>query len=100
MRHEREKQSVLRTKRFRRVRNGMSHGIAHSRPGDRLKSTSSLLLAVVSELQAYNLLGLNRLFKRSPEKRSAPRAGQRRVGAVASRSRPLARSLRGRDRRC
>ena len=34
-----------------------------------------------------------------PEKRSAPRAGQRLVGAVASRWRPPARSLRGRDRR-
>jgi hypothetical protein len=34
-----------------------------------------------------------------PEKRSAPRAGQRLGGAVASRWRPQARSLRGRDRR-
>ena len=34
-----------------------------------------------------------------PEKRSAPRAGQRLGGAVASRWRPPARSLRGRDRR-
>jgi hypothetical protein len=34
-----------------------------------------------------------------PEKRSAPRAGQRLGGAVASRGRPPARSLRGRDRR-
>src|SRR5690242_13519133 len=35
-----------------------------------------------------------------PEKRSAPRADQRLAGAVASRGRPPARSLRGRDRRC
>jgi Transposase DDE domain len=35
-----------------------------------------------------------------PEKRSAPRAGQQLVGAVASCWRPPARSLRGRDRRC
>ena len=34
-----------------------------------------------------------------PEKRSAPRAGQRLAGAVARRWRPPARSLRGRDRR-
>jgi len=34
-----------------------------------------------------------------PEKRSAPRAGQRLAGVVASRWRPPARSLRGRDRR-
>ena len=34
-----------------------------------------------------------------PEKRSAPRAGQRLGGVVASRWRPPARSLRGRDRR-
>ena len=34
-----------------------------------------------------------------PEKRSALRAAQRRGGAVAGRWRPLARSLRGRDRR-
>ena len=34
-----------------------------------------------------------------PEKRSAPRAGQRLAGAVARRGRPPARSLRGRDRR-
>src|SRR5215468_2116342 len=34
-----------------------------------------------------------------PEKRSAPRAGQRLAGAVASRWRPPARSLGGRDRR-
>src|SRR6187431_167340 len=34
-----------------------------------------------------------------PEKRSAPRAGQRLAGAVARRCRPPARSLRGRDRR-
>ena len=33
-----------------------------------------------------------------PEKRSAPRAGQRLDGAVASRWRPLARSLRDRNR--
>ena len=33
-----------------------------------------------------------------PEKRSAPRAGQRLCGAVASRGRPPARSLRGRPR--
>ena len=33
-----------------------------------------------------------------PEKRSAPRAGQRRGGAVARRWRPLARSLRDRSR--
>jgi len=34
-----------------------------------------------------------------PEKRSAPRAGQRLGGVVASRWRPQERSLRGRDRR-
>ena len=34
-----------------------------------------------------------------PEKRSAPRAGQRLAGVVARRWRPPARSLRGRDRR-
>jgi hypothetical protein len=34
-----------------------------------------------------------------PEKHSALRAGQRLDGAVASRGRPPARSLRGRDRR-
>src|SRR4029078_5282771 len=34
-----------------------------------------------------------------PEKRSAPRAGQRLAGAVARRWRPPARSRRGRDRR-
>src|SRR5262245_34093150 len=34
-----------------------------------------------------------------PEKRSAPRAGQRLGGVVARRWRPPARSLRGRDRR-
>jgi hypothetical protein len=34
-----------------------------------------------------------------PEKRSAPRAGQRLGGVVASRWRPQAQSLRGRDRR-
>ena len=34
-----------------------------------------------------------------PGKRSAPRAGQRLVGVVASHWRPQARSLRGRDRR-
>jgi len=33
-----------------------------------------------------------------PEKRSAPRAAQRRGGAVASRGRPPARSLRDRNR--
>src|SRR5262249_40502322 len=33
-----------------------------------------------------------------PEKRSAPRAGQRLAGVVASRGRPLARSLRDRTR--
>jgi hypothetical protein len=35
-----------------------------------------------------------------PEKRSAPRAGQRLDGAVARRGRSPARSLRSRDRRC
>src|SRR5262249_13059563 len=52
----------------------------------------------VEELQSRADSAEGRRPSTGPEKRSAPRAGQRLCGAVASRGRPPARSLRDRNR--